>query len=112
MTSPPAPAPSEDRLARRATVAATIGTAIEWYDFYVYALASTLVFPQLFFPSSDPLAGTMLALSTFLVGFVVRPVGAAVFGHFGDRIGRKSTLVATLLLMGVGTALVGVVPTY
>jgi metabolite-proton symporter len=112
MTSPPGPAPSEDRRARRATVAATIGTAIEWYDFYVYALASTLVFPQLFFPSSDPLAGTMLALSTFLVGFVVRPVGAAIFGHFGDRIGRKSTLVATLLLMGVGTALVGVVPTY
>ena len=112
MTSPPAPAAPDDRLARRATVAATIGTAIEWYDFYVYALASTLIFPQLFFPSSDPLAGTMLALSTFLVGFVVRPVGAALFGHFGDRIGRKSTLVATLLLMGVGTALVGVVPTY
>jgi len=112
MTALAPTAVSEDRLARRATIAATIGTAIEWYDFYVYALASTLVLGQLFFPSTDPLAGTMLALSTFLVGFVVRPIGAAVFGHFGDRIGRKSTLVATLLLMGIGTALVGVVPTY
>ena len=97
MTALAPTAVSEDRLARRATIAATIGTAIEWYDFYVYALASTLVLGQLYFPSTDPLAGTMLALSTFLVGFVVRPIGAAVFGHFGDRIGRKSTLVATLL---------------
>ena len=112
MTAPTTTPASTASEVRRATIAATVGTAIEWYDFYLYALASTLVLGQLFFPSTDPLAGTMLALSTFLVGFVVRPVGAAFFGHFGDRIGRKATLVATLLLMGVGTALVGVVPTY
>lgn len=102
----------EARLARRARIASTIGTGIEWYDFYIYGLASTLVFGKLFFPDSDPLAGTMLALSTFLLGFVIRPVGAVFFGHFGDRLGRKSTLIATLLLMGVGTALVGVLPTH
>lgn len=102
----------EIRLARRARIAATIGTGIEWYDFYIYGLASTLVFGELFFPDSDPLAGTMLALSSFLLGFVIRPVGALVFGHFGDRLGRKSTLIATLLLMGIGTSLVGVLPTH
>lgn len=102
----------EPRHSRRAVLAATVGTAIEWYDFYIYGLASALVFGQLFFPSSDPYAGTMLALSTFFVGFVARPIGALVFGHLGDRVGRKSTLIATLVLMGAGTALVGITPTY
>ncbi|MBM3275900.1 MAG: MFS transporter, partial [Candidatus Sericytochromatia bacterium] len=96
----------------KAVVASAIGTAIEWYDYFLYGLAAALVFPQLFFPSSDPLTGTFLAFSTYFVGFLARPIGAAIFGHFGDRIGRKATLVATLLLMGVATVAVGLMPTY
>jgi len=101
-----------DRHARRALIAATIGTMIEWYDFYLYGLIAALVFGKLFFPNHDPYAGTLLSLSTFFLGFVARPVGAALFGHFGDTMGRKATLVATLLLMGVSTTLIGLVPTY
>ncbi|MFP5502015.1 MAG: MFS transporter [Candidatus Sericytochromatia bacterium] len=96
----------------RAVAAATIGTAIEWYDFIIYGLAAALVFPALFFPESNPFTGALLAFSTYFVGFAARPIGAAIFGHFGDRIGRKATLVVTLLLMGIATFLVGVVPTY
>ena len=98
--------------ARRAVIASTIGTMIEWYDFYLYGLVAALVFGKLYFPSHDAFAGTLLAFSTFFLGFVARPFGAMIFGHFGDRIGRKGTLIATLLLMGVSTVLIGFVPTY
>src|SRR6266436_3356470 len=91
---------------RRAVVAATIGTAIEWYDFFLYSTVTGLVFAKLFFPASDPLTGTLEAFAIYAVGFVARPIGAAIFGHYGDRIGRKSTLIATLLLMGIATFLV------
>ena len=100
------------RDAYRAVVAATVGTMIEWYDFYVYGLVAAVVFGKLYFATQQPYAGTLLALSTFFVGFVARPLGAAFFGHYGDRIGRKATLVATLLLMGIGTVLIGCVPPY
>lgn len=100
------------RHARRAVIASTIGTMIEWYDFYLYGLAAALVFGKLYFPSQDPYIATLLAFSTFFLGFVARPVGAIIFGHFGDRIGRKATLVATLLLMGGSTVLIGLLPTY
>ena len=97
---------------RRAVVASTIGTSIEWYDFFVYGTAAGLVFPKLFFPGSDPLTGTLQSFGIYAVGFVARPVGAAIFGHYGDRIGRKATLIATLLLMGIATFLVAFVPGY
>jgi len=97
---------------RRAVIASTVGTAIEWYDFFLYGTVTGLVFAKLFFPQSDPLVGTLEAFAIYAVGFVARPVGAAIFGHYGDRIGRKSTLIATLLLMGIATFLVGLVPTY
>ena len=100
------------RHARRAVIAATVGTMIEWYDFYVYGLVAALVFSKQFFPQASPFAGTLLAFSTFFLGFAARPIGAAFFGHYGDRIGRKATLIATLMLMGVSTVLVGLVPTY
>ncbi|MFE5165310.1 MFS transporter [Streptomyces sp. NPDC056697] len=96
----------------RALLAGWIGTTVEYYDFSIYGLASSVVFAKLFFPTSDPVIGTMLSLSTFAIGFLARPVGAVVFGHFGDRLGRKSTLVATLGLMGVATFAVGLLPTY
>ncbi|MER6523900.1 MFS transporter [Streptomyces sp. NPDC001508] len=96
----------------KALVASWLGTTVEYYDFSIYGLASSVVFAQLFFPHSDPLIGTLLSLSTFAIGFIARPVGAIVFGHFGDRLGRKSTLVATLGLMGVATFAVGLLPTY
>jgi metabolite-proton symporter len=97
---------------RRAVVASTIGTAIEWYDFFLYSTVTGLVFAKLFFPHSDPWVGTLEAFAIYAVGFVARPVGAAIFGHYGDRIGRKSTLIATLLLMGLATFAVALVPTY
>jgi metabolite-proton symporter len=97
---------------RRAVIASTIGTAIEWYDFFLYSTVTGLVFPQLFFPRSDPFVGTLEAFGVYAVGFAARPVGAAIFGHYGDRLGRKSALIATLLLMGVATFLVALVPTY
>jgi metabolite-proton symporter len=95
-----------------AVVASTVGTTIEWYDFFLYGTATALIFPRLFFPNYDPFAGQLLAFSTFTVGFVARPLGGVLFGYLGDRVGRKSTLVATLLLMGLSTVLVGLVPTY
>jgi MFS family permease len=93
-------------------VAATIGTAIEWYDFFLYSTVTGLVFARLFFPRADPLVGTLEAFGVYAVGFLARPVGAAIFGHSGDRLGRKAALIATLLLMGIATSLVAVVPTY
>ncbi|MCU1626063.1 MAG: ral substrate transporter [Pseudonocardia sp.] len=97
---------------RRAVLASTVGTTIEWYDFFLYGTAAALVFPKLFFPGSDPYVGVLLAFGTQFVGFAARPIGAAIFGHYGDRIGRKSTLITTLLIMGIGTALIGILPTY
>ena len=97
---------------RRAVIASTIGTTIEWYDFFLYSTVTGLVFAKLFFPRSDPWVGTLEAFAIYAVGFVARPVGAAIFGHYGDRIGRKSTLIATLLLMGLATFAVALVPTY
>lgn len=88
------------------------GTAVEWYDFFLYGTAAALVFPALFFPESDPLMGTVLAFATYAVGFVARPVGAVVLGHYGDRRGRRATLIASLLLMGVATFLIALLPTY
>src|ERR671935_3220542 len=100
------------RQLRRAVVAATIGTTIEWYDFFLYSIVTGLVFAKLYFPQSDPLVGTLEAFAIYAVGFVARPVGAAIFGHYGDRLGRKSTLIATLMLMGLATFAVALVPTY
>jgi metabolite-proton symporter len=100
------------RQLRRAIIASTVGTTIEWYDFFLYSTVTGLVFAKLYFPKSDPLTGTLEAFAIYAVGFVARPIGAAIFGHYGDRIGRKSTLIATLLLMGIATFLVGFVPTY
>jgi len=97
---------------RRAVIASTIGTTIEWYDFFLYSTVTGLVFAKLYFPESDPLVGTLQAFAIYAVGFVARPVGAAIFGHYGDRLGRKAALIATLLLMGIATFLVAFVPTY
>ena len=105
--------PSEHQVQlRRAVIASTVGTAIEWYDFFLYSTVTGLVFAKLFFPHSDPWVGTLEAFAIYAVGFIARPVGAAIFGHYGDRIGRKSTLIATLLLMGLATFAVALVPTY
>jgi MFS family permease len=100
------------RQLRRAVVASTVGTVIEAYDFLLYVLVAPLVFAQLYFPASDPLVGTLQAFAIYAVGFVARPIGAALFGHYGDRIGRKTTLIATLLLTGLSTFAVGFVPGY
>jgi metabolite-proton symporter len=97
---------------RKAVIAATIGTTIEWYDFFIYGTAAGLVFGKLYFPNSDPLTATLAAFGTYFIGFVGRPIGAAIFGHYGDRIGRKATLIATLLAMGIATFLIAFVPSY
>jgi metabolite-proton symporter len=97
---------------RKAIVASTIGTAIEWYDFFLYGTAAGLVFGKLYFPNEDALTATLAAFGTYFIGFVGRPIGAAIFGHYGDRIGRKATLIATLLFMGIATFLIAFVPTY
>jgi metabolite-proton symporter len=101
-----------DAQLRRAIVASTIGTAIEWYDFFLYGTAAGLVFGKLYFPNEDALTATLAAFGTYFIGFVGRPIGAAIFGHYGDRIGRKATLIATLLCMGIATFLIAFVPTY
>jgi metabolite-proton symporter len=103
---------SHRRQLRRAVLAATIGTAIEWYDFFLYSTVTGLVFARLFFPRADPLVGTLEAFGVYAVGFLARPIGAAIFGHYGDRLGRKAALVVTLLLMGIATFLVALVPGY
>ena len=97
---------------KKVAAASFIGTTIEWYDFFLYGTAAALVFGELFFPEAEPLVGTLLAFSTYAVGFVARPIGGVVFGHYGDRIGRKSMLVLSLLIMGVATFLIGIMPTY
>ena len=97
---------------RTVVFASFIGTTIEWYDFFLYGTAAALVFNRLFFPTLDPLAGTLSAYGTFTVGFVARPLGGAIFGHYGDRLGRKKMLVWSLLIMGVATAFIGLIPTY
>ena len=97
---------------RTVLFASLIGTTIEFYDFYIYATAAVLVFPRLFFPTADPGAAVLQSLATFAIAFFARPIGSAVFGHFGDRIGRKATLVAALLTMGLSTVLIGLLPTY
>ena len=97
---------------RKAVVASTVGTTIEWYDFFIYGTAAGLIFPKIFFPNEAPLTGTLAAFGTYFIGFVGRPIGAAIFGHYGDRIGRKATLIATLMLMGIATFLVAFVPGY
>src|SRR5271169_5276904 len=97
---------------RQVLFASLIGTTIEFFDFYIYATAAVLVFPSLFFPASDPASATLASLATFGIAFLARPVGSALFGHFGDRVGRKTTLVAALLTMGVSTVAIGVLPTY
>jgi MFS transporter, MHS family, shikimate and dehydroshikimate transport protein len=102
----------ERSMFRRVMLSSVIGTAIEWYDFFLYATASALVFGQLFFPRFDATVGTIAAFGTFMIGYVSRPLGAIVFGHFGDRIGRKATLVTTLTIMGVATFLIGLLPNY
>ncbi|WP_136611081.1 MFS transporter [Sinomonas albida] len=104
--------PADARAQRRATVGAFVGTAIEWYDFYVFGTAAALVFGKVFYPGAAPGAALMASFATFWVGFLARPVGGLVFGHFGDRFGRKKTLIVTLLLMGSATALIGVLPGY
>jgi len=93
-------------------VICSAGSTIEWYDFFIYGTAAALVFPTLFFPQSTPLIGTLLSFSTFAVGFLARPLGGIMFGHFGDKIGRKRALVIAMFLMGVTTALIGLLPGY
>jgi MFS transporter, MHS family, shikimate and dehydroshikimate transport protein len=109
---PDASTTSDTSRIRPVITASVVGTIIEWYDFFIYGTAAALVFGQLFFPSGSSLAGTMAAFATYAVGFAVRPLGGAVFGHFGDKLGRKTILIATLVIMGVTTMLIGVLPTY
>src|SRR5436189_2474380 len=97
---------------RLVAVASLIGTTIEWYDFFLYGTTAALVFNRLFFPTFDPLAGTLAAFRTFALGFLARPLGGIVFGHYGDKLGRKPMLVLTLLVMGFATFFIGLLPTY
>ena len=101
-----------DRGLRRVVIASLIGATIEWYDFFLYGTVAGIVFNKLFFPAQDPLISILLAYTTFAVGFVARPLGGVIFGHFGDRIGRKSMLILTLMIMGIATVLIGLLPTY
>jgi metabolite-proton symporter len=112
MTPIDASAPRRINTPAQVLFASLIGTTIEFFDFYIYATAAVLVFPRLFFPASDPASATLASLATFAIAFLARPIGSALFGHFGDRIGRKTTLVAALLTMGLSTVTIGVLPTY
>src|SRR5688572_21670198 len=103
---------SENRPIVKVVFASLVGTAVEWYDFFLYGSAAALVFGTLFFPKSEPVTATLLAFGTYALGFVARPLGGIVFGHYGDRVGRKKMLVASLLLMGVATIAIGLLPTY
>jgi metabolite-proton symporter len=105
-------APPRQSSAPRVLAASVIGTSLEWYDFFLYGNAAALVFNKLFFPTFAPLTGTLLAFTTYAIGFAARPLGGVIFGHFGDRLGRKNVLVITLVMMGIGTFLIGVLPTY
>src|ERR1700690_775182 len=100
------------RTVRRVVLASLIGTSVEWYDFFLYNYAAALVFNRLFFPKFDPTTGTILAFATYALGFVARPIGGIVFGHYGDRLGRKRLLIVTLIMMGLSTTLIGFLPTY
>jgi metabolite-proton symporter len=111
MTQTAVPNPTKGEI-RTVVASSILGTTVEWYDFFLYGIAAGLVFDKLFFPSADPVVGTLLAFATFAIGFVARPVGGLIFGHIGDRIGRKKTLVATMIIMGAATFLIGVVPSY
>jgi MFS family permease len=111
-TMAPLPEVQHSAELRKAVIAATVGTTIEWYDFFIYGTAAGLVFGKLYFPNEDPLTATLAAFGTYFIGFVGRPIGAAIFGHYGDRIGRKATLIATLMAMGIATFLIAFVPTY
>src|SRR5262245_12638220 len=104
--------PPSRRMLIEAVVASTVGTTIEWYDFFLYGTAVTLVFEPLFFPEVGDFLGTFLAFGTFTIGFLARPIGGVIFGYMGDRVGRKSMLVTTLLLMGISTLVIGFLPTY
>jgi metabolite-proton symporter len=104
--------PDQPQSIRKVVVASLIGTSLEWYDFFLYGSAAALVFNKLFFPDADPLTGTLLAFATSATGFVARPIGGVVFGHYGDKLGRKTVLVVTLLVMGIATFLIGLLPTY
>jgi MFS transporter, MHS family, shikimate and dehydroshikimate transport protein len=113
MTAPPqSPAVPAEKNVRRVVFASLIGATIEWYDFFLYGVVAGIVFNKLFFPAGNEVVSTMLAYATFAVGFLARPLGGIIFGHFGDRIGRKSMLVLTLMIMGVATVLIGLLPTY
>jgi len=103
---------SQPQSIRKVVIASLIGTSLEWYDFFLYGSAAALVFNKLFFPDADPLTGTLLAFATSATGFVARPIGGVVFGHYGDKVGRKTVLVVTLLVMGIATFLIGLLPTY
>lgn len=103
---------SDPKVVRKVVTSALIGATIEWYDFFLYGVVAGIVFSKLYFPGEDPLISTLLAYTTFAVGFVTRPLGGIIFGHFGDKIGRKSMLVITLMIMGVSTFLIGLTPTY
>ena len=112
MSTTSQPTATPDSSVRRVIVASLIGTSLEWYDFFIYGTAAALVFNKLFFPSFEPLVGTLLAFATYAVGFIARPVGGVIFGHYGDKLGRKNVLVVTLLLMGSATFLIGLLPTH
>ncbi len=112
ISTAPLGAVKKEKGIRSVVFASAIGTVIEWYDFLIYGMAAALVFNKLFFPNIDPLLGTLAALGTYAVGFLARPLGGALFGHYGDRVGRKSILMLTLILMGLGTFFIGLLPTY
>ena len=109
---PPMSEAEHQKALRRAVVASTVGTTIEWYDFLIYSTVTGLVFGKVYFPGDDPMVSTLQAFGVYFIGFVARPIGAAIFGHYGDRIGRKATLIVTLLMTGIATAAVGLVPGY
>ncbi|QAB17173.1 MFS transporter [Leucobacter muris] len=112
MSTSTAAAPNSHRRALRGGMAALVGTSIEWYDFYVYATAAAIIFPHVFFPEADPALATLASFGTYAVAFFMRPIGGIIFGHVGDKLGRKPALTITLILMGVATTLVGVLPGY
>src|ERR1700761_2633095 len=107
-----APEPTSPAMLRQVALASCIGSTVEWYDFFIYATASALVFNKLFFPSVAPLVGSLVALGTYAAGFFARPVGGLLFGYIGDRYGRKNALVTTLLIVGIATFVIGLMPTY
>ena len=101
-----------EKTIRKVVISALVGASLEWYDFFLYGVVAGIVFNKLYFPTGDITVSTMLAYGTFAVGFITRPLGGVVFGHFGDKLGRKSMLVLTLMIMGVATFLIGLIPTY